>query len=70
MEAIITLFDWCMAVSDQLCMILTMDCANAASCCVAERTGFELFERRYPIGHRQPNMESDSYYYYRKYRNP
>lgn len=69
-EAVTTLFDWCMAVSDLPYMILTIDCANAASCRVAERAGFELFERRYPIGHRHPNMESDSYYYYRKYRNP
>ncbi|MGN1019154.1 MAG: GNAT family N-acetyltransferase [Aristaeellaceae bacterium] len=68
-EAVLALFDWCMAVSDLPYMILTIDCANAASCRVAERAGFELFERRYPIGHRQPNMESDSYYYYRKYRS-
>ena len=68
-EAVIALFDWCMAVSDLPYMILTIDCANAASCRVAERAGFELFERRYPIGHQQPNMVSDSYYYYRKYRH-
>ena len=42
--------------------------ANEASCRVAERAGFELFEKRYPISHKQPNMESDCYYYYRKYR--
>ena len=42
--------------------------ANEASCKVAERAGFELFEKRTPIGHKQPNMESDSYFYYRKYR--
>lgn len=29
--------------------------------------GMGLEERR-PIGHKQPNMVSDSYYYYRKYR--
>jgi len=34
----------------------------------AEKCGFELFEKRFPIGHIQPNMESDSYYYYRRYR--
>ena len=28
----------------------------------------ELFEKRTPISHKQPNMESDSYFYYRKYR--
>lgn len=45
------------------------DTVNEASCKVAERAGFELFEKRYPINHKQPNMESDCYYYYRKYRN-
>ena len=34
----------------------------------AEKCGFELFEKRMPIGHKQPNMESDSYFYYRRYR--
>ena len=67
-EAVTALFDWCMAVSDLPYMILTIDCANTASCRVAERSGFELFEQRYPIGHQQPNMESSCYYYYRKYR--
>lgn len=33
------------------------------------RAGFELFEKRYPLSHKQPNMESDCYYYFRKYRN-
>ena len=28
-------------------------------CKVAERAGLELFEKRYPIGHKQPNMESN-----------
>lgn len=46
----------------------SIDCANEASCKVVERAGFELFEKRYPINHNQPNMESDCYYYYRKYR--
>ena len=67
-EALMALFDWCMEVSDLKYMILTIDCANEASCKVAERAGFELFEKRYPINHKQPNMESDCYYYYRKYR--
>ena len=67
-EALMALFDWCMEVSDLNYMILTIDCANEASCKVAERAGFELFEKRYPINHKQPNMESDCYYYYRKYR--
>ena len=43
--------------------------ANEALCKVVERAGFELFEKRTPIGHKQPNMESDSYFYYRKYRS-
>ena len=68
-EALLALFDWCMSVSDLPYMILTIDCANQASCRVAEKAGFELFEKRTPIGHKQPNMESDSYYYFRKYRN-
>lgn len=67
-EALLALFDWCMSVSDLPYMILTIDCANQASCRVAEKAGFELFEKRTPIGHKQPNMESDSYYYFRKYR--
>ena len=67
-EALMALFDWCMEVSDLKYMILTIDCVNEASCKVAERAGFELFEKRYPINHKQPNMESDCYYYYRKYR--
>lgn len=67
-EALLALFDWCMSVSELPYMILTIDCANTASCRVAEKAGFELFEKRTPIGHKQPNMESESYYYYRKYR--
>ena len=62
------LFDWCMEVSSLNYMILTIDCANAASCRVAEKSGFALFEKRTPIGHIQPNMVSDSYLYYRKNR--
>lgn len=67
-EALTALTDWCMKVSDLPYFILTIDCANEASCKVAERAGFELFEKRTPIGHKQSNMESDSYFYYRKYR--
>ena len=68
-EALDSLFKWCMSISKIPYMILTIDCANTASCKVASKAGFELFEKRTPIGHEQPNMESDSYYYYRKYRN-
>ena len=67
-EALTALFDWCMRVSKIPYLILTIDCANMASCRVAEKAGFELFEKRTPIGHEQPNMVSDSYFYYRKYR--
>lgn len=67
-EALKKLFDWCMSVSELPYMILTIDCANEASSRVAKKAGFELFEKRTPIGHEQPNMESDSYYYFRKYR--
>lgn len=67
-EALTALFDWCMEVSDLPYLILTIDCANMASCAVAERAGFQLFEKRYPVNHKQPNMESDCYYYYRRYR--
>lgn len=66
-EAVKALFDWCMKVSDLKYMILTIDGANKASCRTAEKAGFELFEKRYPVNHKQPNMESDCYYY-RKYR--
>lgn len=68
-EALSALFEWCMSVSDLPYLILTIDCANAASCRVAEKAGFELFEKRTPISHKQPNMESESYFYYRKYRS-
>lgn len=67
-EALGALFDWCMEVSELPYLILTIDCANTASCAVAKRAGFQLFEKRYPIHHKQPNMESDCYYYFRKYR--
>lgn len=67
-EALSILLNWCFEVSDISYLILTIDCANEASCTVADKVGFELFEKRTPISHKQPNMESDSYYYYRKYR--
>lgn len=67
-EAINGLVDWCFKVSDINYLVLTIDCANFPSCQLAEKCGFELFEKRTPIGHKQPNMESDSYFYYRKYR--
>lgn len=67
-EALKSLFKWCTEVSDIPYMILTIDCANKASQRVAEKCGFELFEKRTPISHKQPNMVSDSYFYYRKYR--
>ena len=67
-EALKALFQWCIKVSDIPYMVLTIDCANIASCRVAEKAGFQLFEKRTPINHNQPNMESDSYFYYRKYR--
>lgn len=67
-EALCALFDWCMSVCDLPYLILTIDCANTASCRVAEKAGFTCFEKRTPIDHRQPNMVSDSYFYYRKYR--
>ena len=67
-KAVSALVDWCFQVSDLPYLILTIDCANTPSCRLAERCGFQLFEKRTPIGHKQPNMVSDSYYYYRKYR--
>jgi RimJ/RimL family protein N-acetyltransferase len=69
LKAVTALSDWCFKVSDIKYLILTIDCANEPSCRLAEKCGFELFEKRTPIGHKQPNMESDSYFYYRKYRN-
>lgn len=67
-QSIIAITDWIFHVSDVSYLILTIDCANTPSCKLAEKCGFELFEKRTPIGHVQPNMESDSYYYYRLYR--
>ncbi|MDO4460426.1 MAG: GNAT family N-acetyltransferase [Clostridia bacterium] len=68
-EAVNALFDRCMQVSDLDYMVLLIDVANDASNKVAERTGFELFERRTPISHKQNNMVSESYNYWRKYRD-
>lgn len=68
-EALQALFDWCMRVSDLPYLILTIDEQNLPSCRVAEKAGFILFEKRTPIGHKQPNMVSPNYYYYRKYRS-
>ena len=67
-EAVSALCEWCFEVSDIPYLVLTIDCANVPSCKLAEKCGFEPFEKRTPIGHKQPNMESDSYYYYRMYR--
>lgn len=67
-EAVNELVNWCFNVSNIKYLILTIDCANLASCNLAKKCGFELFEKRTPISHKQPNMESDSYFYYRKYR--
>lgn len=67
-QAVCAITDWCFQVSDITYLVLTIDCANIPSCQLAVKCGFELFEKRTPIGHIQPNMESDSYYYYRKYR--
>ena len=66
-EAVDNLVDWCFKVSEIPYLILTIDCANGPSNALAEKCGFRLFERRTPIGHKQPNMESDDYFYYRKH---
>ncbi|MDO5517720.1 MAG: GNAT family N-acetyltransferase [Clostridium sp.] len=68
-QAVKALIKWCFNVSDKKYLILTIDCANTASNKLAEKCGFELFEKRTPIKHVQHNMESDSYYYYRYYRS-
>lgn len=64
-DALIILSEWCFKVSEIPYLILTIDCANEASCRVAVKAGFEKFEKRTPLSHKQPNMESDSYYYFR-----
>ncbi|HPR17678.1 MAG TPA: GNAT family N-acetyltransferase [Candidatus Cloacimonadota bacterium] len=66
--AIDALVDWCFQVSDLKYLIVTIDCANVPSCRLATKCNFQLFEKRTPLGHKQPNMESDSYFYYRRYR--
>ena len=68
-KALFALSKWCFNVSVITYMIATIDCGNIPSCKFAEKFGFELFEKRTPIGHKQKNMESDSCYYYRLYRN-
>jgi Acetyltransferases, including N-acetylases of ribosomal proteins len=67
-KAVNAITGYCLEHSDIPYLILTIDCANTASCRLAEKCGYVLFEKRTPIGHLQPNMESDSYYYYRYYR--
>jgi len=67
-QAVTALAEWCFKVSDIPYLILTIDCANIPSNKLAGKCGFELFEKRTPIGHKQPNMESDSYFYYRMNR--
>lgn len=67
-EAVTALAEWYFRQAPVPYVILTIDCANRPSCNVAKRAGFELYEKRTPIGHQQPDMESDSYFYYRKYR--
>lgn len=42
--------------------------AEGPSCRLAKKCGFTLFEKRLPLGHKQSNIVSDSYYYYRLYR--
>jgi len=68
-EAMNALIDWIFKVSKVPYLIATIDCANEASCNTALACGFELFEKRMPVGHVQPNMESDSYFYFRRYRS-
>lgn len=68
-EAVNALVDWCFSISNIKYLIATIDCKNIASCHLAEKCDFQLFEKRTPINHKQPNMESDSYLYYRKYRS-
>lgn len=67
-RAVKALTQWCFSVSDLPWLILTVDCANTPSHRTAEACGFQLFERRTPVGHKQHNMVSDSYDYYRLYR--
>ncbi|MGL4912534.1 MAG: GNAT family N-acetyltransferase [Romboutsia sp.] len=68
-DAVNALVEWCFKVSDIKYIILTIDCANRSSCELAQKCRFDLFEKRTPISHKQYNMESNSYFYYRKYRS-
>ena len=68
-RAVNALVNWCFEVSDVPYLILSIDCENIPSCKLAEKCVFKLFEKRMPIGHIQPNMVSDSYFYYRRYRS-
>jgi len=68
-EAVNSIVKWCFNVSNIKYLISTIDCANNPSCKLADKCGFELFEKRTPISHKQPNIESDSYFYYRIYRD-
>lgn len=67
-QAVDAIVKWCFSNSDLSYLILTIDCANLPSCKLVEKCGVELLKKRTPIGHTQPNMESDSYYYYRLYK--
>jgi len=67
-QSVNALAQWCFEVSDIPYLILTISCANDPSNKLAQKCGFELFERRTPIGYQLSNAESDSYFYYRKYR--
>lgn len=66
-RAVNALVSWCFQVSAIPYLILTVDSANLPSQGLAVKCGFTLFEKRTPVGHRQPNMVSDSYFYYRRY---
>jgi len=67
-EALNALTEWIFSVSNVPWLIATIDCANEASCKTALSCGFALYERRTPMNHKQHNMESDSYFYFRRYR--
>ena len=66
-RAVNALVSWCFQVSGIPYLILAVDSANLPSQGLAEKGGFTLFEKRTPVGHRQPNMVSDSCYYYRRH---
>jgi len=69
LDAVNTMIKWYFQMFDTKYLIATIDSANEASNKFILKCGFELFEKRMPMGHFQPNMESDSYFYYRKYRD-